>query len=114
VRGGSFFETVPPGAGGFVMKYILHDWEDEAALRILRHCRDGMRPAGRVLVVEHVLRPGNAADFGKLLDINMLVVPGGQERTREEFRDLFARAGLQLRRVVPTAGRVSVLEAVRA
>jgi hypothetical protein len=114
VHGGSFFDGVPPDAGGYVMKYILHDWEDEAALRILRHCRDAMAPSGRVLVVEHVIGAGNSPDFGKLLDINMLVVAGGEERTREEFRDLFARAGLQLRRVFPTGGRVSVIEATRA
>jgi hypothetical protein len=114
IRGGSFFEGVPAGADGYLLKYIIHDWDDQRALPILRHCRDAMQPDGRVLLVEHVLRPGNAPDFGKLLDINMLVIAGGQERTREEFRDLFERAGLRLRRVVPTAGRVSVLEAVRA
>jgi hypothetical protein len=114
VRGGSFFDGVPAGADGYLMKYILHDWDDATALRILSRCRDAMAPGGRVLVAEHVLRPGNGRDWGKLLDINMLVVPGGQERTRGEFRDLFARAGLKLARVVPTASPLSVLEAVRA
>jgi hypothetical protein len=114
VRGGSFFDAVPAGADGYLMKYILHDWDDATALRILSRCRDAMAPGGRVLVAEHVLRPGNGRDWGKLLDINMLVVPGGQERTRGEFRDLFARAGLSLARVVPTASPLSVLEAVRA
>lgn len=105
---------MPPGADGYVMKYIIHDWDDARALPILRHCREAMQPEGRVLVVEHVLRPGNAADFGKLLDINMLVVAGGHERTREEYRDLLARARLRLRRVVPTASPVSIVEAVAA
>jgi hypothetical protein len=77
VRGGSFFDGVPPGAGGYLMKYIIHDWDDERALGILRHCRQAMAPEGRVLLVEHVLRPSNTRDFGKLLDINMLVLAGG-------------------------------------
>ena len=112
--GGSFFESVPAGADGYLMKYILHDWNDAQCLQILGHCRDAMAEGGRVLVVDHVVPPGNGADWAKLLDINMLVGPGGQERTREEFGDLFARAGLRLVRVVPTACPQSILEAVRA
>jgi len=95
------------------MKYIIHDWDDDAAVTILRNCGKAMAPSGRVLVVEHVIAPGNAADFGKLLDINMMVVPGGKERTRSEFRDLFAKAGLKLARVIPTAAPLSILEGVR-
>jgi hypothetical protein len=70
-----------------------------------------MDPKGRVLLVEHVIAPGNAPDWGKLLDLDMLVIPGGQERTREEFRALFARAGLRLARVHRTQGPLSLLEA---
>ena len=114
VAGGSFFESVPSGADGYVMKYILHDWDDEKAMRILGHCRDAMTLDGRVLVVDHVIPQGNSADFSKLLDVMMLVGPGGQERTREEFRALFARVGLRLARVIPTSCPLSILEAVRA
>ena len=114
VRSGSFFESVPAGADGYLMKYILHDWTDEQCLQILGHCRDAMAAGGRVLVADHVIPKGNGPDWAKLLDINMLVLPGGQERTREEFRALFARAGLRLARVVPTACPLSILEAVRA
>jgi hypothetical protein len=114
LAGGSFFERVPAGADAYLMKYILHDWDDEKCLRILGHCRDAMGEGGRVLAVEHVIPKGNRADWGKLLDINMLALTGGQERTREEFRDLFARAGLRLARVHPTACPLHVLEAVRA
>ena len=113
VEGGDFFSSVPEGAGGYLMKYIIHDWDDDAAVTILRSCGKAMAPSGRVLVVEHVIAPGNAADFGKLLDINMMVVPGGKERTRSEFRDLFAKAGLKLARVIPTAAPLSILEGVR-
>jgi hypothetical protein len=115
VQGGSFFDAVPPGADAYIMKYIVHDWDDERSVHILRNCRAAMAPGGRVLLVEHVIEPGNRPDFGKLLDINMLVVaPGGQERTRDEFGALLARAGLRLRRIVPTASRMKVIEAVAA
>lgn len=114
VLGGSFFDSVPAGADAYIMKYVLHDWDDDKSLQILRNCREVLPPDGRVLVAEHVIPPGNGPYWGKLLDINMLVLTGGQERTREEFRALFARAGLRLRRVVPTACPLSVLEAVRA
>jgi len=114
VVGGSFFESVPAGADGYIMKYIIHDWDDAKSVAILSKCRAAMAPDGRVLVVDHVIPPGNAANWGKVLDINMMVLTGGQERTREQFRDLFARAGLRLKRVVPTACPLSILEAVRA
>jgi hypothetical protein len=114
VAGGSFFESVPSGADGYLLKYILHDWDDEKSMRILGHCRDAMTADGRVLVVDHVIRQGNSADWAKLLDIMMMVGPGGQERTREEFRALFARVGLRLARVIPTKSPLSILEAVRA
>jgi hypothetical protein len=105
---------VPAGADGYLMKYVLHDWTDAQCLQILGHCRDAMADGGRVLAVDHVIPKGNAANWGKLLDINMLVLTGGRERTREEFRDLFAGAGLRLARVLPTACPLSILEAVRA
>ncbi len=114
IVGGDFFESVPTGAGGYVMKYIVHDWDDAKATRLLRNCREAMAPGGVVLVVDHVIAPGNARDWGKLLDVNMLVLPGGMERTREEFRALLAAAGLRLRRVVPTACPLSIVEAVAA
>jgi hypothetical protein len=113
VEGGDFFSSVPEGAGGYLMKYIIHDWDDEKALAILRNCRKAMAPSGRVLVLDHVIAPGNSADWGKLLDINMMVGPGGKERTRDEFRELFAKAGLRLARVIPTPLPVSILEGVR-
>ncbi len=114
VQGGDFFTAVPAGADAYIMKYIIHDWDDEQALRILRACRTAMAPGGRVLVVDNVIPRGNGAHWGKLLDINMFVSPGGMERTREEFRALFRQAGLRLRRVVPTACPLFVLEAVVA
>lgn len=114
VQGGNFFEEVPAGADAYMMKYIIHDWNDDQAASILSNCRRAMAPGGRVLVVDHVIRTGNAPDWAKLLDINMLVLPGGQERTRDEFAALFKRSGLKLRRVHPTASALSILEGVAA
>ncbi|HVM95471.1 MAG TPA: methyltransferase [Candidatus Acidoferrales bacterium] len=114
IQGGDFFHEVPRGAGAYLMKYIIHDWNDDQCVTILSNCRAAMAPAARVLVVEHVVRPGNAPDWSKMLDINMLVLPGGRERTREEFRALFQRAGLRLLRVHPTASALHILEAAPA
>jgi hypothetical protein len=110
VQGGDFFVEVPTGADAYLMKYIIHDWNDEQCAGILSRCRDAMAPGGRMLVVEHVIGRGNRPDWAKLLDINMMVLPGGQERTREEFRALFERAGLRLIRVHPTATGLAILE----
>jgi len=96
------------------MKYIIHDWNDEQCVRILELCRAAMAPAGRVLVIEHVVPRGNQPDFSKMLDINMLIGPGGRERTREEFASLFGRAGLRLRTVYPTKSPLGILEGIAA
>lgn len=111
---GSFFETLPAGADAYLLKHIIHDWDDARAIAILRQCAQAMADNGRVLVVEQVIPPGNDPFIGKLLDVNMLVMcPGGKERTAEEYRDLFDAAGLQLTRIVPTQGIVSIIEGVR-
>jgi len=107
---GDFFQAVPEGADGYMMKHILHDWDDRRATAILRNCRRAMRPDGRVLVIEMVIPEGNQPFFGKLLDLEMLSVAGGRERTEEEFRQLFAAAGFELTGIVPTAAPVSLVE----
>ena len=111
---GDFFESVPEGANAYLMKKVLHDWPDDDAVRILANCRRAMAPGGRVLVAETVVPPGNAPDPIKVMDVNMLVVTGGRERTADEFATLFGRAGLKAGRVVPTDARVSILEAFAA
>jgi hypothetical protein len=108
---GSFFESVPAGGDAYLMRHIIHDWDDTQALTILRHCRNVMEPGRRLLIVENVVQPGNAPSFGKLLDLNMLVIPGGMERTEEEYRKLLAEAGFRLERIVPTRTEMSVIEA---
>lgn len=109
--GGDFFSSVPP-ADAYVMRHILHDWDDAAAISILRNCRKAMNPEGRILVVETVLPPLNAPCFGKWLDLMMLIV-GGRERTGRQYRHLFSQAGLQLSRIIPTAHEVSIIEVVQ-
>lgn len=109
---GSFFEPLPAGADAYLLKHILHDWDDARSIAILKQCHQAMPAHGKLLVVEHIIPPGNDPNIGKLLDINMLVMcPGGKERTTEEFQDLFAAAGFTLTNVVTIPGVISVLEA---
>jgi len=110
VLGGDFFETIPGGADAYFLRHIIHDWDDEKAGLILRNIRRAMPEGARLLVVEHVLPPGDTPSFGKLLDLNMLLLPGGVERTEAVFRRLFEGAGFRLSRIVPTEGDLSVIE----
>ena len=111
LESGNFFEAVPTGGDAYIMKYILHDWNDEACVRVLTNCRAAMNENGKVLVVDHVIAPGNDPSWGKLLDIQMLII-GGRERTKEEFAALFAAARLKLTRVVPTKCSLSIVEGI--
>jgi SAM-dependent methyltransferase len=108
---GDFFTAVPEGGDAYIMKHIIHDWDDERAEAILRNIRKAMNPGGRVILLESVVQPGNAPDFGKIIDLEMLLIPGGRERTAAEFRTLFDRAGFNLTRIVPTQSPLSVIEA---
>jgi hypothetical protein len=108
--GGSFFTSVPPGGDAYLMRHIIHDWDDERCRLILGNCRTVMRPGGKLLVIEMVIAPGNEPSFAKFLDVNMLAIPGGKERNEAEYRELFAAAGFRLTRMVPTAMEVSVIE----
>ena len=107
---GNFFEAVPEG-DAYVMKHIIHDWDDERALAILRNIRKAMHRGGRVILIDSVVLPGNQPDFAKIIDLEMLLLPGGRERTEAEFRALFAAAGLEMTRIVPTRSPLSVIEA---
>jgi SAM-dependent methyltransferase len=107
---GDFFQSVPSGADAYFLRHIIHDWDDDKALRILQSVRRAIGPNGRLLVVESVIPAGNEPFFGKLLDLTMLVIPGGQERTEEEYRALYKKAGFRLSRIVPTHAEVSVVE----
>lgn len=112
--GGDMFSSVPAGADVYIMKYIIHDWPDEKCLKILHACRAGVNPGGKLLVVDNVIQPGGGLDWGRVLDLEMLMFPGGRERTLEQFRDLLAGAGWRLSRVIPTASPLSIVEGVPA
>lgn len=112
--GGSFFERVPEGADAYLMRHIIHDWNDEKAGLILRNCASAMRDEARLLLVESVIPPGNELCWPKFLDLNMLAIPGGQERTEAEYRRLLESSGLRLTRIQPTGGGIDVIEGVKA
>ena len=108
--GGDFFEAVPAGADVYALSHIVHDWDDDRAVRLLSECRAAMRPDSRLAVCEMVVPAGPEPHFSKLLDLEMLVNTGGRERTLEEYERLYAAAGFELTRVVPTSTPVSVIE----
>ncbi|MDC8450791.1 MAG: methyltransferase [Nitrospira sp.] len=114
IESGSFFDRVPAGCDAYLLSHIIHDWTEAQCLTILGHCRRALAPAGRVLIIEMVLPEDNAPHPGKMLDMMMLVGPGGQERTIPEYRQLLDKAGLRLTRVVPTNSAVSIVEAISA
>ncbi len=107
---GSFFESVPSGADAYFMRHIIHDWNDEQSLTILRCCHRAMDAHSKLLVIESVIPPGNGPFMGKFLDINMMLIPGGKERTADEYRQLYEQAGFTLAQIVPTSTEVSVVE----
>jgi hypothetical protein len=109
VVGGDFFVSVPP-ADCYIMKHIIHDWEDEKAVAILENCRASIEPGGKLLVVERVVGARNVPQFAKLMDLEMLVAPGGLERTEDEFRTLFRAAGFRLDRVISGVGPQEIIE----
>ena len=110
---GNFFEHIPAGADAYFMQHIIHDWDDEPALKILANVRQALagRPGGRLVLVDMVLPDDSRPHPGKLLDLLMLMLPGGRERTEKEWRILLAKAGFTLIRVVPTKAAESVIEA---
>jgi hypothetical protein len=110
VVGGSFFDAVPAGGDVYLLKNVIVDWDDAQATAILRVCRRAMPADARLLVIQRVLAPGDAADPATFGDLNMLVMAGGQERTAAEFGALYAGAGFRLTRILPTAAGVSLIE----
>ena len=110
--GGDFFASVPGGGDAYIMKHIIHDWNDERASTILRCCHRQMPAEGRLLVVEMVIPEGNAPSFGKLMDLEMLVLLQSYERSEAEYRELFKQSGFKLTRIVPTKSAYSVIEGV--
>lgn len=110
---GDFFVEVP-AADAYIMKHIIHDWDDEQSIKILQTIHRAMKDGGKVLLAEMVIPEGNEPHPGKMLDLEMLTSPGGLERTEAEYSSLFERAGFKLNRIVPTMSPFSVIEAVKA
>jgi hypothetical protein len=111
-RAGNFFESVPTGADAYLLRHIIHDWDDAQSIAILRNCRAALGNRGKLLVVEGLVLPGNEPALSKFFDLAMMVLPGGMERTADEYRQLFAASGFELTRIVPTNTWISVLESV--
>lgn len=112
VVGGSFFKGVPERADAYLLKSVIHDWDDDEAIGILRMCRAAMADTGRLLVVEPVIRPGNNPDPATYMDLNMLVMLGGRERTAEEFHGLLAEAVFHLGGIIATGSSHNIIEGV--
>ena len=110
--GGNFFESVPNGGDAYIMKHIIHDWNDDECITILKHCRKGIIDGGKLLVIEMVVPTGNEPSLSKLLDLQMLAVLPGCERTEAEYDTLFNESGFKLTKIVPTTSPYSIIEGV--
>jgi hypothetical protein len=120
---GDFFEQIPAGADACYMQHIIHDWADEPALKILANCRRALegrkedsrkqegQKAGRLIIVDAVVPETSEPHFSKMLDLEMLLMPGGRERTEREWRDLFSKAGFEITQIVSMQAAESVIEA---
>ena len=109
---GDFFKTLPDGHDAYILSHALHDWTDEQALPILRNCRQAIAKDGRLLIIEAVLPPGDTPHHSKLIDLLMLTVTGGVERTADEFADLLAKTNFKLLKIHSTTTHQSIVEAV--
>jgi ubiquinone/menaquinone biosynthesis C-methylase UbiE len=112
VVAGSFFKSVPPGADCYILSSVIHDWDDEQSLRILRQCRRAMDRESKLLLIECVVPDSPEPFFSKLLDLQMLVVTGGRERTEGQFKDLLAAADFRLANIIQTEVPECIVEAL--
>ncbi len=110
---GDFFESVPSDADAYFLKYILHNWDDDQAIAILRNCHQAMSANGKLLIVEQIIPPGNEPFSGKLIDLHMLVTLGGRERTAAEYESLLEASGFSLNKIIPTRSNVSIIEGIK-
>jgi O-methyltransferase domain/Dimerisation domain len=110
---GNFFESVPSGGDAYLMRWIVHDWDDEKSLMILKNCHQAMPDRGKLLLVESIIPPDNVPSPAKFIDLIMLMMTGGQERTEAEYRSLLQLSGFELTRVIPTPSMFSIIEAVK-
>ena len=111
---GDFFAEIPVRADLYMLKFIIHDWCDDKNQQILRNIRASMPDDGKILIIETVVPEGNEPHFSKIIDLEMLMAPGGVERTAAEFEKLLADSGFRMTRIIPTKGMMSIVEAVKA
>ena len=109
---GDFFKSIPAHHRAYTLAHVLHDWDDTQCVAILRNCRDAIAPGGRLLIVEAVLPVGDTPHHGKLMDLLMLTVTGGKERTAAEFAALLAAANFAIEQVIETSTHQSLIEAI--
>jgi hypothetical protein len=114
IAGIDFFAAVPEGGDAYILKWVIHDWNDEDAIKILQSCRRAIGSDGKLLLIEHVLKPTNEPDPGRFLDLGIIALAKGRERTEQEFREIFRAGGFSLQRIISTAGLLSILESTPA
>lgn len=110
--GCDFFEKIPEGSDAYLLSHILHDWPDDACIRILRNCRKAIGSKGKLLLAETVLPPGNTFSVAKLLDLEVLLMGGGRERSREEFEQLLKKSAFRLSRIIETEVDIAIIEGI--
>jgi len=111
IQAGNFFESVPAGFDCYILSHIIHDWDDIKSIQILKNCRQGINPDGKLLILEWVLPEGDAPHVAKVVDINMMMLTGGEERTGRQYGRLLEKAGFHLTRIIPTESECSIVEA---
>jgi hypothetical protein len=110
---GECVKTAPSGGDTYVLMFVIHNWDDQQAIKILQNCRQGMTETGKLLLVEMIMPEGNEPFVGKLIDLeSLLTTPGGRERKEDEYRDLLTKAGFEIKRIIPTQTANSIIEAV--
>lgn len=112
-QAGDFFQSVPEGGDCYILKSILHDWKEDKALQILQNCSNAMKSGATLLIIEIVLDKNEPNFVGHCLDLEMLAITGGRERSKEEFKDLLERTGFELKHIVPTKTEYSIVQAVK-
>ena len=110
-RGGDFFKEVPEGGDLYILKSVLHDWDDDSSIKILNNVRKVMTSKARLLVIEAVLDEGNRPSFGKMTDILMMAAAGGRERTRSQWENLLGVSGFRIHKIHATISAYSIIEA---
>jgi hypothetical protein len=111
---GDFLESVPEGGDAYLLKHIIHDWDDAMAIEVLKTCHRSMSKDARLLLIEEIVTEDSEFTPAKVLDIQQLLMPGGRERTAEEYRKLLEAAGFELTAVIPTQSSLSIIESRKA